>query len=153
MDLAHKTDKEHSGALNDIGEEGHIAKTPGTLPSEAVLQQEGMLINEINLVLAEKRTSLSVMRTGIAVLALPISVLSVLVAISKFYDPAAVMYFLAPLLILCGLLCLLGAFMIWRALRRIAQLNKVVTSLKQQNANLRALCLVMGDLVKPDSDF
>ncbi|UQZ91204.1 hypothetical protein C4J81_07640 [Deltaproteobacteria bacterium Smac51] len=123
------------------------------MPSDAVLQQEGMLINEINLVLAEKRTSLSVMRTGIAVLALPISVLSVLVAISKFYEPSDVMYFLAPLLSLCGVLTVLGAFMIWRALRRIAQLNKVVSSLKKQNTNLRDLCLVMGDLVKPDADF
>lgn len=128
------------------------------LPADAILRQEAMLINEINLLLSEKRTSLSVMRTGIAVLALPISVLSVLVAISKFYEVSEVMYFLAPLLSLCAILSVLGLFMIWRAMRRISQLNKVVTSLKQKNSNLRNLSLVMGDLlisdlVKPDSDF
>jgi hypothetical protein len=128
------------------------------LPADAILRQEAMLINEINLLLSEKRTSLSVMRTGIAVMALPISVLSVLVAISKFYEASEVMYFLAPLLSLCGILTILGLFMIWRALRRISQLNRVVNSLKQRNANLRDLSLimgdlVMGDLVKPDADF
>ncbi len=124
-----------------------------SLPPDALLQQEAWLINEINLVLAEKRTSLSVMRTGLAVLALPISVLSVLVAISRFYDLSQATYFLVPLLTLCGLLTLLGSFMIVKALRRIHNLDRAVTSLKRRNANLRDLCLTMGDLVKPDDDF
>ncbi len=124
-----------------------------SLPPDALLQQEARLINEINLVLAEKRTSLSVMRTGLAILALPISVLSVLVAISKFYDVDEVKYFLFPLLVMCGLLSLLGSFMIWKALRRIHNLNRAAASLKRRNAGLRDLCLTMGDLVKPDDDF
>lgn len=37
---------------------------------------DAIVINEVQLLLAEKRTSLSVMRTGIAVLVLPLSVLS-----------------------------------------------------------------------------
>ena len=37
-------------------------------------------INEVQLLLAQERTSLAVMRTGIAVLALPLSVMSVLIA-------------------------------------------------------------------------
>ena len=36
-------------------------------------------INEIQLLLAEKRTALAVLRTGIAIMALPISVLSLLI--------------------------------------------------------------------------
>ena len=47
---------------------------------------DSIVINEVQLLLAEKRTSLSVMRTGISVLALPLSVLSVLIATSKYYD-------------------------------------------------------------------
>lgn len=45
-----------------------------------------VIINEVQLLLAEKRTSLAVMRTGIAMLALPLSVISVLIATSKYYD-------------------------------------------------------------------
>ena len=47
---------------------------------------ESIVINEVQLLLAEKRTSLSVMRTGIAVLVVPLSVLSLLIATSKYYD-------------------------------------------------------------------
>ena len=50
------------------------------------IDSAGILINEIQLILAEKRTSLAAMRTGIAVFVLPLSVLSVLVATSKYYD-------------------------------------------------------------------
>lgn len=43
----------------------------------------GIIINEVQLLLAEKRTTLASMRAGIAVFALPLSVLSVLIATSK----------------------------------------------------------------------
>ena len=56
-----------------------------------------MAINEVQLILSEKRTSLSLMRTGIAVLALPLSVLSFLIATSKYYDVLHVLHFLVPL--------------------------------------------------------
>lgn len=56
-----------------------------------------VVMDEIQLILAEKRTSLSVMRTGIAILALPLSVMSVLVATSRLYDAPSVLHFLIPL--------------------------------------------------------
>ena len=53
---------------------------------------EIMTFNEVQLLLAEKRTSLSTMRTGIAVFLLfPLSVLSVLIATSKSYELHQVM--------------------------------------------------------------
>ena len=54
-------------------------------------------INEVQLLLAEKRTSLSVMRTGIAMLALPISVMSVLIATSRYYNILHVLHYIIPL--------------------------------------------------------
>ena len=42
------------------------------MSDETPLQAVSIAINEVQLLLAEKRTSLSVMRTGIAVLALPL---------------------------------------------------------------------------------
>ena len=41
-------------------------------------------INEITMILAEKRTSLAVLRTGIALFALPLSILGLLIATSKY---------------------------------------------------------------------
>ena len=54
-------------------------------------------INKIQLILAEKRTSLSLMRMGIAVFVLPLSVFSVLIVTSKYYDTLKVLHFLIPM--------------------------------------------------------
>lgn len=130
-----------------------LSRDLANLPSNAAIRHESMLINEINLVLAEKRTSLSVMRTGLAVLALPLSVFSVLVVISRYYDPLAVMYLLGPLLGLCAALTILGIYLIVKSLGRISQLSRVVLDLKRQNESLRELCGAMNDVVGPDDDF
>ena len=122
---------------------------PSTLPDRASLRQETMLINEISLVLAEKRTSLSVMRTGLAVLALPLSVLSVLIVISRYYDAAQVIYLLGPLLFLCAGLTILGIYLILSAVRRIRALNRVITLLKGQNSQLWELNLAMKEERRP----
>jgi uncharacterized integral membrane protein len=127
------------------------------LPDKASLRQETMLINEISLVLAEKRTSLSVMRTGLAVIALPLSVLSVLIVISRYYDPSKVMYLLGPLLGICAGLAVLGIYLILSALIRIRALNRVIAVLKSQNSSLRELSLVLKEMpspmLGPDEDF
>jgi hypothetical protein len=41
---------------------------------------DSVILNEIQLLFSEKRTSLSTLRTGIAIFAFPLSVLSVLIA-------------------------------------------------------------------------
>lgn len=69
-------------------------------------------INEVQLILAEKRTSLAVMRTGIAVLALPLSVISLLIATSKYYEIWHVLHFLIPLIVLNLSLIVLGSYLI-----------------------------------------
>ena len=45
-----------------------------------------LVLQEMQLLLAEKRTTLSTLRTGIAIFAFPLSVLSVLIATSKSYE-------------------------------------------------------------------
>ncbi|MCU0591437.1 MAG: hypothetical protein MUC57_08180 [Desulfobacterales bacterium] len=40
----------------------------------------GIIINEVQLILAEKRTSLASLRTGIAVFAIPLSIMGVAIA-------------------------------------------------------------------------
>lgn len=130
----------------------------GAGPSETDLRRESQLINEISLVLSEKRTNLSIMRTGIAILALPISVLSVLVAISRYYEPARVMMLLAPLLAVCAVLTVLGFFLVIRSLRRIGQLNGVITGLKEKSGDAPSPVVdevypSPGPQVRADRDF
>ena len=100
---------------------------------------EGIIINEVQLVLAEKRTSLATMRTGIAVFALPLSVLSVLIATSKYYNFIEVMNLLIPLFILCGALVVLGAYLIIRAIIKITRYDQMIGKLKKKHPLLAEL--------------
>ena len=78
-----------------------------------------IVFNEIQVLLAEKRTALASLRTGIAVFALPLSVLSALIATSRFYSMEKVMPLLAPLLLLNLGLVVLGTWLVFRSIQRI----------------------------------
>jgi uncharacterized membrane protein YidH (DUF202 family) len=98
-----------------------------------------MTFNEVQLLLAEKRTSLSAMRTGIAVFAFPLSVLSVLIATSKSYDVHEVMPWLVPLVLLNLGLTVLGIYLITRAVIRIQRYDRLLDKLKSKSARLAEL--------------
>jgi len=91
---------------------------------------DSVLINEVKLLLAEKRTSLSVMRTGIAVLALPLSVLSVLIATSRYYEVLHVLYFLVPLGALTLALIIIGVHLIIRSIRQMRRYDRLIRDIK-----------------------
>lgn len=93
-----------------------------------------LILSEVQLLLAEKRTSLSAIRTGIAVFVLPLSVLSILIATSKFYDVAQVIHLLAPLLTICFALVLLGCFLIIRAIVRIRHYDRLIMKIKMEHS-------------------
>jgi uncharacterized membrane protein YidH (DUF202 family) len=93
-------------------------------------------INEIQLILAEKRTSLAVMRTGIAVFALPFSVLSVLIATSRYYDVTRVLHFLVPLLLLSSVLLVFGVYLIVRSLISMRHHDRLIHEIKTRHSVL-----------------
>ena len=95
--------------------------------------------NEVQLVLAEKRTALSTLRTGIAVFALPLSVLSVLIATSKLYQIHEVMHWLVPLPFLNFGLVVLGVYLITRAVRHIRHCDRLIGGLKHKHSKLAEL--------------
>jgi hypothetical protein len=94
---------------------------------------EGIIINEVQLLLAEKRTSLSTLRTGITVFVLPLSVLSVLIATSKYYNILQVMPLIIPLFIICVLLVFLGSYLIIRAMIRMRHHDSLILKLKRKH--------------------
>jgi len=97
---------------------------------------DSVIINEVQLLLAEKRTSLAAMRTGIAVFALPLSVFSVLIATSKYYDVIEVMHWLVPLLALCGAMVVLGSYLTIRSILRIHRHDQLIFRLKQRHSRI-----------------
>ncbi|MBU2550159.1 MAG: DUF202 domain-containing protein [Proteobacteria bacterium] len=120
-----------SGTSKDL--EGRIASSENEKPPEAIL------INEAQLILAEKRTSLALMRTGIAVFAIPLSVLSFLVVTSKYYEFGKVLHFLLPLLIICAGLIILGGFLVVRSFIRMRQHERHMLALKKKHSVLAEL--------------
>jgi hypothetical protein len=99
-------------------------------------QPDSLIFGEIQVVLSEKRTSLSSLRTGIAVFALPLSVLSVLIATSRYYNFAAVMPLLVPLLVLNLGLVALGSWLIYHSICRIHHYDRVLRGLTQKYRSL-----------------
>ncbi len=93
-------------------------------------REASVAINAAQLLLAEKRTSLASLRTGIAVIALPVTVLSFLIATSRYYDVCCVVPILALLSACCLALVVLGAHLIFRALRNIRRCDRQIKALK-----------------------
>ena len=104
--------------------------------------QEGLRLNEIQLLLSEKRTSLSALRTGIALLALPLSVVSFLVATSALYELFEVLYLIAPLLAVCVVLVILGSYVVMRAIVRIHMFDRKIKAIEESDPVVRDL---LGD--------
>ena len=102
-------------------------------------EDSSLVINEVQLILAEKRTALSALRTGISVFVFPVSVLSVLVATSRYYEIANVMHFLLPLLLLCGGLVFLGSYLIVHAIARIHRYDRLIRIIKQKHSLIAEL--------------
>ena len=98
-----------------------------------------LAISQLQLIMAEKRTSLAFMRTGIAVFALPLSVLGFLIATSRLYDYMRVMHLLAPLLILCAGLVALGIYLVTRAVRRVRLFDHRMNKIKAKHPELSDL--------------
>jgi uncharacterized membrane protein YidH (DUF202 family) len=98
---------------------------------------EAIAINEAQLILAEKRTSLAVMRTGIAVLALPLSVTSVLIATSKHYDVLHVLHFMIPLLALNTALVVLGVYLVSRSIMKMRHYDRLIHEIKAAHSVLK----------------
>jgi hypothetical protein len=100
------------------------------------IDSAGIVINEIQLILAEKRTSLAAMRTGIAVFVLPLSVLSVLVATSKYYDFIHVMHLIVPLLFICAALIFLGSYLIIRSITRLHRYDRLILDIRRKHSKI-----------------
>ncbi len=97
---------------------------------------DNIIINEVQLLLAEKRTSLATMRTGIAVFVLPASVLSVLIATSRYYDIIHVLKLLLPLLALCAALVALGTYLVTRSIIRIRREDRHILEIKRKYSQI-----------------
>lgn len=101
--------------------------------------ERSLVINEVMLLLSEKRTSLSFLRTGLGIVVTPLSVVGFLVATSRMYDTLNVIHLLAPLWAVCIVLFVLGMYMIMRALLKVRRYDARIEELKSRDQEVREL--------------
>lgn len=92
---------------------------------------ESVLMNRVQVILAEKRTSLAVLRTGIGLLTLPMTIVAFLVTTSSFWDPLENLVFLIPLFVLNTALAAMGIALVARAWRRIRNFDRAIEAIKK----------------------
>jgi hypothetical protein len=109
------------------------------VPLNPELNSDLMILNEVQLLLSEKRTALSALRTGIAIFAFPLSVLSILITTSQSYDWRKVMHWLVPLLIIVLGLTALAVYLIAHSFRRLHRYDRIITELKRKHSRLAEL--------------
>jgi uncharacterized membrane protein YidH (DUF202 family) len=93
-----------------------------------------IIINEVQLILAEKRTSLAALRTGIAVFAIPLSVMGVLVATSRYYEILDVLHLFILVMVMNVLLLALGSYLVVRAIIKLRREDRMILDIKRKHS-------------------
>ena len=100
---------------------------------------EPLLINELQLLLAEKRTYFALLRTGIAVFTLPLTIIGFLLATSSYHrlfaQPAVAWLTISSLL----LISTIGLWLTQHAGRKVHHLNDLINKIRGENDRLAEL--------------
>jgi hypothetical protein len=115
-----------------------IVETPKKIKKEIKLDQ-ALLMSEVQLLLAEKRTSFALLRTGVSVSLVPLSMWTVLVATSKLYDPFSVLWLLIPIMAIAIALFTLGIYLVVHAFQHIRHADLTLHALRQSDTLLEDL--------------
>ena len=112
--------------------DGPANSPQGSSQPDRVGQEESINISRIQLLLAEKRTSLAAMRTGIAIFTIPLSVVTVLVTTSRYYNFIQNLHYLIPLLLLCLVLVVVGTILIVNSLVKFHHQGTQIEAIKDR---------------------
>ena len=106
-----------------------------------VPQSEKLLLGEMQLLLAEKRTFFSLLRTGIAIFSFPLTVVAFLGATAEYHSlflsVPITLAIIAPLIIIS----IFGLLLFWKAQRRIKKLNELVMQIKKNNHRIEEIVI------------
>lgn len=115
-----------------------VAQAP-TEAKKAIAIDQKLLMSEVQLLLAEKRTAFALLRTGVTVSLVPLSLWTVLVATSRLYNVFDVMWLLLPLMAIAVGLFALGLYLVYHALQHIRHIERVMDGLKKSDTLLESL--------------
>jgi uncharacterized membrane protein YidH (DUF202 family) len=102
---------------------------------------EPLLLNEVQLLLAEKRTYLASLRTGITVFTVPLSVVVFVIATSEYHNILGDIRMSA--LIIGGLmiLAMIGLYVAYRSERKIKKINRLVNDIRASNKHVAEIVI------------
>jgi membrane protein YdbS with pleckstrin-like domain len=103
------------------------------------ISTERLLIDEVQLLLDEKRALFSLMRTGIFILIAQLLIISILIATSRFYEIINVLHMIIPFYAINIALMLLGCYLIIHSLVRIRRYDYVILQLKKKDTRIAEL--------------
>jgi uncharacterized membrane protein YidH (DUF202 family) len=112
------------------------ASSRDTIGEDLEACPQPVIINEVQLILAEKRTSLATMRTGIAVCAIPLSLTGLLIATSRYYEILNVLVLFIPFGLLNAALLCLGAYLNARSIRRLVHEDRMIREIKRKHSSI-----------------
>ena len=99
----------------------------------------GIVMGEVQLILAEKRTSLASLRTGIAVAAIPLSIMGLLVATSRYYEIADVLLLFGAVMAFNALMLSLSGYLIVRAIITLRREDRLILDIKRKYSSVADL--------------
>lgn len=108
--------------------------TTGSKPRADETCPPTVLMHEVQLILAEKRTSLSGLRTGIAVFAIPLSVMGLLVATSSHYRVDDIRGLFVAVMAINALLIALGGYLVVRAVLKLRREDRLIAEIKRRHS-------------------
>jgi hypothetical protein len=100
---------------------------------------EKFFIDEIMIILEEKKISLSFIRVGISILAAQVFAISFLIATSKFYTLIEVMHMTIPFYFINVFLFLLALYLIISSLVQIKSYNRALLEYKKRSRHISNL--------------
>lgn len=112
-----------------------------TAEKKRIAVDQRLLMNEVNLLLADKRTSYALLRTGVTVAIVPLSLWTFLIATSKLWNPFDLIWFLIPFALVTLSLFGLGAYLILHALGHLRHTEAVLTGIRQSDTMIGELLL------------
>ncbi len=103
------------------------------------VQKGILLLSEIQMLLAMKRTSLAILRTSLGFFTIPLAIFTTLIVTSRYYDFFEVTHILVPLFIISFSLLVAAIFMFVISINRIVKIDKKIIALTKESETIKKL--------------
>jgi uncharacterized membrane protein YidH (DUF202 family) len=97
---------------------------------------ESLLLNELQVLLSEKRTYFSILRTGLAIVTVPFTVIIFLVATATYHHLFENTWFGAALIAILLGISVAGTYISYQASLKIGKLNNYIRTAEKHNKRI-----------------